>query len=257
MELLKAAVFGILQGLTEFLPVSSSGHLALFDKLFAFTPEGGFRFSAVSVHAATLLSVVIVFRRDILSLFGANRRLIPLLVAGTFPAGVFGLLSGDFFEHASSNMVLVGLGFMTSALFLLVGRRHGSGVKHIGNLSLLDSIAVGFAQALAILPGVSRSGSTISLAQYRGVENASAARFSFLLMIPAVGGAMLLDLREVISTGTDLKPIPITISFATALLTGIFALKLLLGLLRRGSFSYFCCYLLPLGVATILYGLLG
>ena len=257
MELLKAAIFGVVQGLTEFLPVSSSGHLALFDRLFRFTPEGGFRFSVVTVHAASLLAVLIVFRRDILSLFTSNRKTIGLLVVGTVPAGAFGYLSRDFFEHAGSNMVLVGLGFLTSALFLLLAGRSTEGGKGLKNLSFADSIAIGFAQALAILPGVSRSGSTISLARHRGAQSPAAASFSFLLMIPAVAGATLLDAREMLAAESSFDTATAAVSFVTAFIVAVVALKVLLGLLRKGRFSCFAYYLVPLGIATVLYGLLA
>ncbi len=257
MKLLEALLFGIIQGLTEFLPVSSSGHLALFDKLFDYAPQGGLLLQVVAVHAATLLAVVIVLRRDIISLFSRNRRLIPLLVAGTIPAGVFGLLSGDFFESASANMLLVGQCFLTTALFLLLGSRRADKRRELGSLSLADSVMIGIAQAFAILPGVSRSGTTISLAQHRGVDSSSAARFSFLLMIPAVGGATLLKVRDVFTAGAQCELLPVAVSFIAALVVGIAALKLLLGILKKGRFFYFSYYLFPLGVATILYSLLA
>jgi undecaprenyl-diphosphatase len=257
VELLKAALFGILQGLTEFLPVSSSGHLALFDRLLGYAPEGrgGFLFCVVAVHVATLFAVVIVFRREILSLFGSNRRVIGLLIIGTIPAGAFGFLIHDFFEQASSDLVLVGLGFLTTAFFLLAGRRTGKSKKDMASLTAGDSATIGFAQALAILPGISRSGSTIAIAQRRGVGSTAAARFSFLLMIPAVGGAALLDAREVLTGGGNCELLSVAVSFAAALVTALVALKLLLGLLKGGRFHYFSYYLIPLGILTALLGL--
>jgi undecaprenyl-diphosphatase len=259
VEFLKAALFGILQGVTEFLPVSSSGHLALFDRLFGYAPEGGggFLFCVVAVHLATLVAVVIVFRREIVSLFGSDRRVMGLLIVGTIPAGIFGLLVRDFFEQAGSNLILVGLGFMTTAFLLLAGRRAGPGGRELRGLSIADSAVVGLVQALAILPGISRSGSTISVAQLRGVGGADAARFSFLLMIPAVGGAALLDAKDVLTHGSNCNLVVVAVSFAAALVTGLLALKLLLGLLRLGRFHQFSYYLLPLGVLTVLYGFLA
>lgn len=256
MEWLSAVLFGIVQSLTEFLPVSSSGHLTVFEKLFGYSREG-FLFRVVAVHVATLLAVLIVFRRDIALLLGANRKAIPLLLLASVPAGVFGFLSRDFFESASANMVLVGVGFLASAFFLLLGRSRGAGEKELSSLSAADSLVVGFAQALAILPGVSRSGSTISMALYRGATGASAASFSFLLMIPAVSGAALLDLKDLCATGVACNVGPVIVSFVTALLFGVIALKLLLGLLRKGKFSFFAYYLAPLGVAVLVWGLLS
>ncbi len=255
IEFLESVFFGLLQGLTEFLPVSSSGHLAVFDKLFHYAPEGGFLFRVVAVHLATLIAVVVVFRREILSLFTTSRSVLLLIILGTIPAGVFGYLSRDFFEHASCNMVLVGLGFLTSAFFLILGGKHASGRKDLRDLSARDAIAVGFAQALAIIPGVSRSGLTISMGQYRGAAGRSAASFSFLLMIPAVGGAALLDAKDMVACGLEVPLGPVAVSFVAALVCGIIALKLLLRLLRRGNFSYFAYYLVPLGVVTIFWGL--
>lgn len=255
MELLEAALFGIIQGLTEFLPVSSSGHLALFGKFSSFPPEGGLLLHIVSVHIASLLAVLIVFRRDILSLFTSHRKVILMLVIGTIPAGAFGLLSRNFFEQAGSSMVLVGMGFLVSALFLLLGDRKKEPRKELKKLSVIDSITIGFAQALAILPGVSRSGSTISSARYRGVQGFAAAKFSFLLVIPAVGGAALLDAAELLESGVCFDPTPMAVSFVTAFVVAVIALKVLLRLLKKGKFSYFSYYLIPLGIATISYGL--
>ncbi len=255
MELLKAAIFGILQGLTEFLPVSSSGHLAVFNKLFGFAGEGELLFQVVAVHAATLLAVVIVFRRDILLLFGANRKVIVLLVIGSIPAGIFGFLAKDFFEDAGGNMVLVGTGFLASAFFLLAAGRRTRGGKELGGLTAGDSLIIGFAQALAILPGVSRSGSTISMAQLRGADGPPAAKFSFLLMIPAVGGAALLEAMDMLSSGTMCKPAPTVVSFACSFVVAVFALKLLMRLLKKGRLAVFAYYLVPLGIASVVYGL--
>jgi undecaprenyl-diphosphatase len=255
VEILEAVLFGVVQGLTEFLPVSSSGHLALFNKLFGYAPEGSFLSSVVSVHVATLVAVVIVFWRDLLSLFTTNRKVILLLLLGTIPAGAVGLVTRDFFEDAGGNMVLVGAGFLTSALFLLLAGKNPGRDRELKDLSPGDSLAVGLAQALAILPGVSRSGSTISMARYRGAESTAAARFSFLLMIPAVGGAALLDAKELLTSAEQFNLVPTAVSFLAALGVSIVALRLLLGLLRRGRFSFFSYYLIPLAIATILYGL--
>lgn len=256
MEWLEAVLFGIVQSFTEFLPVSSSGHLTVLEKFFAYSPEG-FLFRVVAVHVATLLAVVIVFRRDIALLLGKDRKVIAGLIIASIPAGVFGFLSRDFFESISANMVLVGIGFLTSAFFLLLGRTHGAGEKELGGLSAADSLIVGFAQALAILPGVSRSGSTISMARCRGATGASAASFSFLLMVPAVAGAALLDLKDACTTGVACDVGPVIVSFVCALVFGVIALKLLLGLLRKGKFSCFAYYLGPLGVAAIIWGLIS
>jgi undecaprenyl-diphosphatase len=158
-------------------------------------------------------------------------------------------------------MVLVGVGFLTSAIFLLIGSKSPRAEVEVGKelkgLSVGDSIAVGFAQALAILPGVSRSGSTISVARRRGVQGTAAASFSFLLMIPAVAGAVLLDAKEMLSSGINFDITPVAVSFVAAFLVAIAALKLLLGLLRKGRFSCFSYYLIPLGIATVIYGLLA
>ena len=256
MELVRAAIFGIIQGLTELLPVSSSGHLAVFNHVFGYSPQEEFLSHVVLVHAGTLLAIALAFGRDILGLFTRNRRLIPLLAAGTVPAGVFGILARDFFGAISANMVLVGIGFLATAAFLLLAARPQAAAKNIDALSLTDAVAVGLAQALAVLPGVSRSGSTICVAQGRGADASCAARFSFLLMMPAVGGATLLDARGLLACGHSWDILPAAVSFAAAFAAAACALKLLMSLLRRGRLFYFSCYLVPLGIAVMLYGLL-
>ena len=252
MELLKAALFGVIQGLTEFLPVSSSGHLAVFNKLFGYAPEEEFLFSVIAVHAATLLAVLIVFRRDIASLFTSKKRLIVLLIIGTIPAGLFGLLARHLVESATANMTIVGMGFLVTAFFLLTGNKLRKDEKTMKNISVADSISIGLAQALSILPGISRSGSTIAMAQTRSVTSDSAARFSFLLMIPAVGGATLLDMKDIFTVGIKCDALLVGVSFIAALAVGIVSLKLLLGLLAKGRFFYFSYYLIPLGLLCML-----
>jgi undecaprenyl-diphosphatase len=254
---IETIILGMLQGLTEFLPVSSSGHLVLAQHLFG-VKEGALFFD-IMLHAASALAVIFVFRKDIVSLasgsIAADRtvrttawKYLFLLIIASVPAGVAGILFKDFFEGLFSNTQAVGFCLLCTGtvLFLtLLRKREGDSV------TFLQAITIGLAQAVAIMPGISRSGSTIAIALIIGVSRNEAGKFSFFLALPAILGAAALHLKDVsldtIAWG------PVLAGFVTSLIVSIVALQMLLWFVRGGKLYYFGFYCVVIGTLSLLF----
>ena len=239
-----AAILGLLQGLTEFLPVSSSGHLVLAQAILD-VKQPGVSFEIV-VHAGSLLAILIYFRarlwRLICSLFDRSfvteRKVVGYLILATIPAGVVGVLLEDFFADAFSHPVYAGWMLIVTGIILLSTRW---ATRKSRDLTWSPALIMGLAQALAILPGISRSGSTISAGLHAGIKPAEAAEFSFLLAIPAVGGAILLKTTELMSVSSELMG-QYAFGAIISFITSIVAVYMVLAVLRRGRFEYFAYY---------------
>lgn len=270
MDYLRAIILGIVQGLTEFLPVSSSGHLQIFKNLFgARFFESGLTLD-IMLHLGTLLSVFVVFRKDIFELIKEffmliadvfrgkfrietpYRRMLLLLVVASIPAAFAGFLFKDFVESiAGDRLWVVGVCLFITASILLLSDKVVTGKKEMKDLSLRNSFFVGLFQGVAILPGISRSGSTIAGALFAGFSREFAVKFSFLLSIPAILGAALFDGIDVIKEGTDLSFLPAICGVAVAAVSGFFAIKILRKLVKDGKFKYFAYYCMVAGVLTL------
>jgi undecaprenyl-diphosphatase len=254
----QGAVLGVVQGLTEFLPVSSSGHLVVTEAAVGFSMPGVM--VEVVLHVATLLAVVIVYWRSLLALIkggvtGDRRALggIALLVIGTVPAGLAGFFLKDFFEGTFESLLVVGVDFVITGTILWSVRARTSGT---GEPSLGRAGMVGLAQACAILPGISRSGTTIATGLWLDMEPTRAAEFSFLLAIPAIAGAAVLQLPDITANAASVGIGPLALSFVAALVSGVLAIRLLILLLRRRAFHVFAPYCWVLGAVTIVWALL-
>jgi undecaprenyl-diphosphatase len=254
-DLVKAVVLGIIQGLTEFLPVSSSGHLAIVHEPLDFRTNQ--LLFDVFLHVGTLVPVVIVFRRDIASLLTTRRRWLPLLVAGTVPAVIVGALLHDRIEAVAEHVACVGALLIVNGLMLFAGSRLGA-LHRRQAAGWLHAAAVGVAQAVAILPGISRSGSTISTGLATGLDREDAARFSFLLAIPAILLAMAYELwkawggSEAVEAGMWA---PIAAGTVVSMIVGYGALRALLAVVRRHRLVYFGWYCIAAGAAVLIYHL--
>lgn len=255
---LDVTLLAVLQGLTEFLPVSSSGHLVLAEHLLGLQ-EGGLAL-AVALHVGTLLSVLLVYagavRETLVDLVRGRPAMAFKLVLASVPAAAIGLLFEDWIEERFSDARGAALGLLLTAAVLgaseVLRRRRLRGGGPARPLSAGKALAVGVAQAVSILPGVSRSGSTISTALALGVAPAEAARFSFLMSLIAVGGAALLQARDL--GGEDAgSPGVLLLAWGVALsaLVGWGALKLLLAFLGRGAFGWFALYCAALGLGWL------
>jgi len=255
------ALLGLLQGLTEFLPVSSSGHLVIAQRLLGLDPPGVV-LEAV-LHLATLCAVLIYFRRDLASLLGrgitregaAERRYLGLLILGSLPIAIVGLLVRKEIERAFSSLPLVGgMLILTGGILWAAARLQPKARR--AQVEVRDAIYIGLAQAAALLPGISRAGATISAGIASGLVPKAAARFSFLLSIPAIFGAAVLTLAE------NKAPIPaeeawgLVVGGLCALASGLLAIHLLLKLLFKGRLDVFAAYCLMVGIASLTAGLL-
>ncbi|MCX8038179.1 MAG: undecaprenyl-diphosphate phosphatase [Candidatus Sumerlaeia bacterium] len=273
MTTLQAFVLGLVQALTEFLPVSSSGHLVLAQKAMQLRTDFPATFEVV-VHLGTLLATLLVFWKPVWEMvvffFGTAIRkpnacmcrtgagwMIVLIVIGSIPAGVVGVLFEDQIEAMFSNALLVALALCATGAVLFAtrwSRPRGVGVE---NVSLGRGLIVGVAQAIAITPGISRSGSTIAAGLLCGIDRETAARLSFLLSLPAVGGAALLKARDIGEAGAAIGVEPLLAGFVTSFMVGYLALKILLGFVRRGRLHWFAYYCWALGIAALIAWSMG
>jgi undecaprenyl-diphosphatase len=253
----ESILLGILQGLTEFLPVSSSGHLVLAQSLLP-----GFEAPAASfdvlLHGGTLLAVILYYHRD---LFQMTRdlsrpreggwRLPALLLAGSVPAGIVGVFFADPLKELFSSPTAASLGLLATGLFLTAASFRGfGGQAALGRMGYSHALLIGVVQACAIMPGISRSGATITMALFLGYSAVEAARFSFLLSLPAVTGALLLESGALADTG--LPPAYLAGALAAAVV-GWLSISLLIRLLGRGKLAPFAAYCLALGSISLLF----
>jgi len=249
MTYLDAFILGLIQGLTEFLPVSSSGHLVLTQALLG-VKQPGVSFEVV-VHLGTLGAVLVFFRREIIGLASSlwtkskeeQRRMILLLIVGTIPAGLIGLTLKDFFASVFGEPALAaGMLFVTGGILLATRFAR----QRTGKVTMGSAILMGLGQAMAIMPGISRSGSTIAVGMLAGVEPKRAAEFSFLLAIPAIGGAAILDIDNLLSISGSITG-QYLVGALTAFVVALLAVYLVLESIRRGKFEYFAYYCFAAG----------
>ena len=257
----EGVLLGVVQGLTEFLPISSSGHLVIVEAALGITTPGVV--IEVVLHVATLLAVVIVYRKVLWRLAGGavvgDRtawRYIGLLAIGTVPAALAGLFLEEWFERTFRSLLLVGLNFLITGTVLWSTRGR---VRHAErpSPSTKGAFGIGMAQALAILPGISRSGTTVAAALWLGVDPVRAAEFSFLLAVPAIAGAAVLQIPNLSGGLASAGALPVAAGFLAALVSGVAAIRLLIFLLRNKAFHRFAPYCWGIGAITILFASLG
>lgn len=263
MDLIQAVILGVLQGATEFLPISSSAHLVLVPWLLGWDSPG-LLFDTM-VHWGTLAAVLLYFWRDILRLIVAGLRALGQrsladpdariawgIVLGTIPAVVLGVLFEDLFEALFLNPRAVSVFLLITALLLFFAERVGQQRRSLPELSLIDAVLIGLGQAIAIAPGISRSGATIAAGLARGLRREAAARFSFLLSIPAIVGAGGLQLVQAASgEGNGATPFALLVGFAAAAIAGYVCIRFLLRYLQRGSLYGFVVYCAAAGLAGL------
>ncbi len=254
MQILEAIVLGLIQGLTEFLPVSSSGHLVLFQNLFGIH-EATQAFT-ILLHVATLIAVFIYYWKDIWALIcHPFQRTTALLIAGTIPTVIIALLFNDTFDAIFGAGKFIGFNFIFTGFILLYADSRKEGRKKIRNMSIFDSLIVGVLQGVAILPAVSRSGMTISACLARKVDRENAARFSFLLSIPAILGGMVLTIKDMITGDVVLTEafgvMPMIAGFVTAAVSGYFAIRFMVDIIKKGKLKWFSVYVFILGGVLI------
>jgi len=251
-------ILAVVQGIAEFLPISSSGHvlvgLALFDE-FGHAVQEKLTVNIV-LHLGTLAAILVFYRRRIRRLLSQDRRVIGLLVVGSIPAAFVGLLLESHVSNVLEHPLTAGLMFPLTGLILIWSARHGSGEIDCRELTCAKALLIGAAQAFAILPGISRSGTTIVAGLACGLRRQEAATFSFLLAIPVIGGAGVLDLVKIIGGRNSHPPVAVLLFGAlVSFIVGLAALWWLIRWIDQGKLHRFAWWVIPLGVAVILWQL--
>jgi undecaprenyl-diphosphatase len=247
---LDACVLGLVQGLTEFLPISSSGHLAIFQKLLGWVdPKQNLAFS-VALHVGSLGAVVVFVWKEIWAMVTTAPRLLLVLVVATLPLVAVGPWAKDVVEHLQTNLYAVGGFLCFTAGLLALARRLPDGERVAEKLPLPRALVIGIAQVLAVLPGVSRSGSTLVAGLGTGLEREQAVRFAFLMAAPAIGGAAVLMLLEG-GFDTGAPPFALTAGTLVSFAASLFAMKVMVGVVRRRRLGWFALYCVGAGLLAI------
>jgi undecaprenyl-diphosphatase len=253
-EWIKAVVLGALQGLTEFLPVSSSGHLLLARKLFGLT-EGGLLLD-VMLHVGTLAAIFAVFWDDILYMIRHPLKRFPLLVVvATVPTALIGIFLKSRVEFLAETGMMAGVCFLFTGCLLWIADNHkNKGWKKIRNLSYGNAFFIGLLQGIAVLPAVSRSGSVLAGCFLCETERKTASKFAFIMSIPPVLGAAILEAKDLAEAGADIMPMgigPMCLGVLISALTGYVAIRWMLNIIRRGSLKIFSVYVWILGAGVL------
>ncbi|WJI10571.1 undecaprenyl-diphosphate phosphatase [Methanobacterium sp. CWC-01] len=269
MNIIQALILGMVQGLTEFLPISSSAHLVIVPELLGV--ESSLAFDTL-LHVGTLIAVISYFRSDVIAMIKAFfssladiprgrfkeeirndqfKRLAWLILVGTIPAGLMGILLKDFFESLFSSVSAVGFFLLITGFILWGVERMPRGEKKTKEISFTNSLIVGIAQGCAIAPGISRSGATIATSLYLGFDREMAARFSFLLSIPAILGAALIQLKD-LTAGFDISTGSFVGGLISAMIFSYLAIKFLMGYIKKHSLVIFAYYCWTVGIITLI-----
>ncbi len=270
MTFFQAIVLGIFQGISEFLPISSSGHLVLLQHFFKIK-EGNLFFTEM-LHFGTLISIIIVYFKDIIKIIVEFFKMIGkgikekkfkitniyqkfalMIIVGSIPTAIIGILFKDFFEKLYSSTLAIGIAFLVTGCLLWVSDKKAKENTNIDGMTGLDATVIGTFQGIAIIPGISRSGSTIVAGLLRGLKRPLATEYSFLLALPATFGAGILGIKEALEVSSNVSFTPsLIVGMIISTIVGIYSLKLLINLLKNKKLHYFSYYLWILGVITII-----
>lgn len=263
MSFLKSIILGVVQGLTEFLPVSSSGHLAVWSALLKANSTVAFD---VALHVGSLVALFIFFWHDVVGLFRGfiatfrgnlsredqrKRNMFWLIIAAIIPSGIAGALLSKKIEAAFGSLYIVGAMFIVTAVLLFL-QHFSSTTRTVREIGWKDALAIGIGQVFALLPGLSRSGTTMSVGVYRGLKQEDAAHFSFLMAIPTIAGAAIFELKDLVKAGAASgMAVDIATGVVISTITSLLAIGLLLKVARKGKMQWFAVYCVLMGVATI------
>lgn len=275
LTVFQAVILGLVQGLAEFLPISSSGHLALLQYFFGIEGESVL-FFAVMLHLGTLVSVFIVYRKDIWELIlelgrtikdictgnGPNinanptRRLGFMIIVATIPTGIIGILGGDMFSAWYNSVVVIGTALMITGCILFVAEKMGKNHNTVKTMKFRQAVFIGVMQGVAITPGISRSGATLFGSLVMGLDRAFAVKFVFLISIPSILGSVIMELPPAIKEGIDASmAMPIIIGMAVAALSGYFAIKVMIKIVSSKKLTYFSYYTWIVGAFVVVWAL--
>ena len=275
MTYIEAIVLGLVQGLAEFLPISSSGHLALLQQFFGIEEDNVLLF-AVLLHVGTLISVFIVYWKDIWELIcelcltfkdiftGKGLRLAErpvrklgvMIIIATIPTGIIGIFFNDFFDSLYNSIVPIGIGLIITGFLLILAERRNNASKRIGEMRYIDALIVGTVQGIAICPGISRSGSTLFGSLMCTLDREFAVKFVFLMSIPSILGSAVLETPDALAQGMNMADFgPIVVGMIVAAVSGLAAIKGMIKVVSNKKLSYFSYYVWALGAFVIGYGL--
>lgn len=268
MDWLQALLMGIFQGLTEYLPVSSSGHLAIAGELLGVDDPDKVMSFTVAVHVATVLSTVVILWKEIVwilkGLFSWNghinmeQKYALNIIISMIPIGIVGVFFKDYIEEAFSGLIVVGCCLIVTSI--LLGFSYFAKPRTKPNITMVDAFIIGIAQAIAALPGLSRSGSTIGTGLILGDKKENLAQFSFLMAIPPILGMALLDVKDMMEVGVEtamagISSSALIVGFVAAFVTGCLACKLMIDLVKKGKIIWFSIYCAIVGVAVLIWQL--
>lgn len=252
MKYLYALILGLVQGLTEFLPVSSSGHLILFKHLFGMDAEMfGLTFD-IALHFATLVAVCVVFRERIFALI--KKPFQPytyMLIIATVPAALVGVFFDDYIESVSQSGGFLGIAFLVTAAILLIAEKCGKRVKDSEDIKVIDSVAIGIAQGIAVMPGISRSGSTLAAGMFMGLKKEAALDFSFMMSIPIILGSAVMGVKDIIESPAGIDFGVTVVGVIAAGLSGYFAIRFMLDFFKKHSLVWFSAYVAVAGIFVL------
>lgn len=249
IEMIKSVIMGIVQGITEFFPISSTAHLILFPWFFGWEGELNTLTFDVALHGGTLVSLIACFYKDWMHLFLKDRRTLLFIVIATIPAGIIGVAFNGLIEHTLRSPLIIVFTLIGFGVLMLLAERYGKRNKE--HPSFVDAFIIGCAQAVALIPGVSRSGITITAGLFRNIKRESAARFSFLLSTPVIAGATLLEGRKLVSNPEHYHLDVFAAGFIAAFISGFFAIKFLLAFLKKHPLHLFIYYRFLLAVIIL------
>lgn len=253
MNILHAIILGMVQGLTEFLPISSSGHLVLVESIFNI--ENDILFFDIMLHLGTLFAVLIFYRNQIIKIIKKPFSKLTLnLLLATIPTVIIGLLFKDFFVSSFSGQYLV-VGFLITCIFLTGIHNIQSNYNLDDNIRPLKAIIVGIFQGLSIMPGISRSGSTITASIVQGVNTNEATEFSFLLSIPVILGSSILQVFDIFKSNIQISisPIAIILGMLVSFITGLIAIRFMNNVINKNKYHIFIIYLLCLSISILIF----
>jgi len=252
MSLVQAVILGVVQGITEFFPISSSGHLVIMQNIFGFRKD--MLVFDIFLHFGTLISIVIFFRKDIMDMMRKGSQVLKFIVIGCVPTFLIGILLKGIAEPLFTDARLVGSCLIITGIFLFIASFFAAYWKKIRKdrpVGILNSLVIGIAQGIAVIPGISRSGATIGAGLIAGLNEEAALKFSFLLALPAVLGANLLKARQICGNLVSIDALPFAIGGIAAMVTGLAAIKALFGILKRNMLFLFGIYCIFVGAAVI------
>jgi len=275
LTIIKAIILGIIQGITEFLPVSSSGHLTVAQHLLG-VPEDRILFFTVILHLGTLFSVLFMYSDDILNLCkeffkmlfeivtgkgvkfnNEYRKLGLLIIIATIPTGLMGIFLKDIFSSFYQSSLIIGVSLIITGTLLWIAERIHTGEKDLRKMRWYDAVFVGIFQGLAITPGISRAGSTIVGSLFRGFNKKLATRFSFLISLPSILGATVLETREALSVGLgDFTYLILLAGILASFISGVFAIKALINFINKEKLYYFSYYTWTIGAIIVIINII-